>query len=115
MEDSTAMDDAKFAGQTALTNGVVLRIKHNGTGTYENVWNVHSNGEFGLLTFDSAYTSKAPAGYNGFRWRNTYAGQSKHGVTLRLELGEILEVLIQDDLTGLNKFHIMAQGHLVTD
>ena len=110
--DGLAMDDGKFGGINALTNGCVLR-RNNGVIT--NIWNVKSNGEIGLLCFDGAYTEKAPAGENGYRFRNTYAGQSKHGVTIRLEPGDTLEVLIQDDLTGLTDFQMMAQGHIVGD
>jgi len=112
IEDGTAMDDAKFGGITALTNGIVLRVNNT---EISNVWNVKSNGEIGLLCFDTEYTPKAPAGSYGFRFRNTYGGQNKHGVTLRLEAGDTLELLIQDDLTGLSSFNMMAQGHVVTD
>jgi len=114
IQGATSMDDGDFGDIAALTNGVVLR-KHDGSGGYQNQWNLKSNGEIGLLCFDSAYTDKAPAGSYGFRFRNTYAGQAKHGVTLRLLPGESLEILIQDDLTGLEDFRLMAQGHLVTD
>jgi len=110
--DGVAMDDGKFGGISALTNGVVLR--HNND-VLTNIWNSKTNGDFGLLCYDIAYTDKAPAGENGFRFRNTYAGPSKHGVTIRLEAGDTLEVLIQDDLTGLTDFNMMAQGHVVTD
>ena len=110
--DNLAMDDGKFGGISALTNGVVLR--HNNS-IINNIWNMKSNGDLGLLCFDIAYTDKAPAGENGFRFRNTYAGQDKHGVTIRLEPGDTLEILIQDDLTDLTSFCMMAQGHVVTD
>lgn len=110
--DDAAMDDGKFGGISALTNGIVFRL-HNGV--INNHWNAKTNGDLGLICFDSAYTEKAPAGENGFRFRNTYAGPSKHGVTLRLDEGETLEILIQDDLTGLTDFQMMAQGHVVTD
>jgi hypothetical protein len=112
IQDGTAMGDALFGGIAALTNGVVLR--HNNT-VINNIWNVKSNGDLGLLCFDIAYTDKPPAGSFGFRFRNTYAGQSKHGVTIRLAAGDTLEILIQDNLTGLESFIMMAQGHLVTD
>jgi len=113
IQDGTAMDDAKFGGITALTNGVVLRQNNS---TINNIWNAKSNGELGLLCYDTAYTTKPPAGTShGFRFRNTYAGPSKHGVTIRLDPGDILEVLIQDDLTDLETFNMMAQGHIVTD
>jgi hypothetical protein len=112
IQSATAMDDSKFGDiATGLEYGIVLRIKD---GTLTNLWNVKSNGEFGLLCFDTAYTTKPPAGTShGFRFRNTYGGQSKHGVTIRLLPGEVLELLIQDDLTGLEVFNMMAQGHVV--
>jgi hypothetical protein len=114
IEDELAMDDAKFGGITRLTKGIVLRTNHQ-DGTYTNHWNSKSNGEFALIAFDATYTDKAPAGQNGFRLRNTYAGQSKHGVTIRLAPGETLELLVQDNLTGLTDLGFMAQGHVVTD
>lgn len=110
--DDTAMDDAKFGGITALTNGIVLR---RNDGVITNYWNAKDNGKIRLICFDANYASKAPAGFFGFNFRNTYGGQSKHGVTIRLEAGETLELLVQDDLTGLTSFNMMAQGHFVTD
>lgn len=112
IQDGTAMDDAKFGGISALTNGVVLRLNN---GVMQNIWNIKSNGDIGLLCFDLNYSDKAPAGSYGLRFRNTFAGPSKHGVTLRLEADETLEIIIQDDLTDLEAFYIMAQGHLVGD
>lgn len=110
MSNSTAMDDGTFGGLDALTNGVVLRVNN---GIISNVWNIKSNGDIGLLCFDAQYSTRAPGGENGFRFRNTFAGQNKHGVTVRLMPGDILEILIQDDLTGLTDFQMMAQGHVV--
>ena len=112
IQSSAAMDDALFGNLAALTNGVVLRVNNT---RINNVWNIKTNGEFGLLCFDSTYTTKAPAGSFGYRFRNTYAGPTKHGVTLRLDAGDTLEVLIQDNLTSLESFRMMAQGHIVTD
>lgn len=113
IQSATAMDDGKFGDLTVLTKGIVLR--HNNS-VIDNIWNLKTNGEIGLLCFDTSYTDKPPAGTSyGFRFRNTYAGQDKHGVTIRLEPGDILELLIQDDLSGLEVFNMMAQGHVVTD
>ena len=108
--DQTAMDDAKFGGLTALTNGVVLRRKD---GYYFNIFNVKSNGEIGELAFDKVYDDKAPAGFYGFSSRLTFAGQNKVGVTIRLGPDDDLQVIIQDDLTGLDTFRIMVEGHIV--
>ena len=112
--DATAMDDSKFSGGTALTRGFVLRKKISDT-QYINYWNVKTNGEFGELAYDKTYDDKAPAGSYGVTVRLTYAGPSKHGVTIRLEPGESIEALVQDDFTGYTTGSLMAEGHFVTD
>lgn len=112
IQDDVVMDDAKFGGLPALTNGVVLR---NNNHIINNQWNVKTNGEIALLTFDTAYTPKAPAGSYGYRFRNTYNGLDKHGVVFRLSPTDTLEILIQDNLTLLEKFNMMAQGHYTTN
>lgn len=114
IQDGTVMDDGKFGGITALTNGCVFRRYIASSGTYQNFWNVKTNGDLALIGYDFSYTDKPPAGTSyGARFRITYAGQAKHGVTIRLEDGDILQFIVQDDLTGLEKFHVMAQGHRV--
>lgn len=114
IQSSTAMDDGKFGDQAALSNGCVLRRYVASSGTYQNFWNVKTNGDLALIGFDFSYADKPPGGTShGARFRITYGGQSKHGVTIRIEDGDILQFIIQDDLTGLEKFHVMAQGHRV--
>ena len=107
---SASMDDGKFGGLDPLANGCVLRHVN---GRNLNLWNVKTNGDIALICFDATYSTKSPAGENGFRFRNTFAGQSKHGVTLRLEPGDTLELIVQDDITGNTDFQMMAQGHEV--
>lgn len=110
--DATSMDDAKFAGGSALTRGCVLRKRLVG-GSYINYWNVKTNGDWGELAFDKNYDDKAPAGFYGISVRLTYGGQSKHGVVIRLSPGEAIEFLIQDDLTGLTTANFMVEGHFI--
>lgn len=112
LQDDVVMDDSDFGGLSALTNGIILRLNN---GVINNLWNAKTNGRLSLIGFDFNYTEKAPAGSYGARFRITYAGQDKHGVTLRLAPGDTLELIIQDDLTGLEAFNMMAQGHIVTD
>ena len=111
--DQSAMDDALFGGRGALTYGVALRKNDPASGNNCHYWNVKTNGAFGELSFSKTYEAKAPAGYYGFTARITYAGQDKHGVAIRLEQGQALELLIQDDLTALDKFHVTVEGHFV--
>lgn len=95
-----------------LTNGIVLRRIDGQT---RNVWNVKTNAELANLTYD--YTpllqSNPGQGVNGIIARFTFAGTDKHGVALRLFEGDVLQLLIQDDLSSLLSFHIIAQGHIV--
>lgn len=112
IQDATSMDDSKFGGDTALTRGILIRQKN---GTIHNIFNAKSNGEMALEMYDTNYTDKAPAGFFGFRARRSFAGQSKNGVAIRLETdtnGEF-QIVVQDDLTVLETFRIVVQGHLV--
>lgn len=111
LQDDVAMSDDKFGGGSALTKGIVLR--HN-NGSINNLWNAKTNGRLALICGgDFNYTDKAPATSFGARFRNSYAGTEKHGVTIRLEPGDILELLVQDDISGQEVFNMMAQGHVV--
>jgi len=109
LQDGTAMDDGKFGGVTALTNGCYMR---KSDGVISNFWNVKTNNDIALLGYDFSYSTAAPGGSYGARFRLTYAGQAKHGVAIRLAAGETLEFIVQDNLTGLEAFNMMAQGHV---
>lgn len=112
IEDDSAMDTAKFGGLLALTNGVVVRVNRNGY--YQTILNVKTNGEWAQRAYDVSYSDKAPAGTFGLAVRRSFGGEDKNGTPIRLNgaLGESIEVLIQDDLTGLTGFGIVLQGHL---
>lgn len=111
---SSAIDLALFANITALEKGLVLRKKD---GVYNNVFNVKSNGDIAGIMYDfNAQAATNPAqGQDGFISRLTFGGQSKIGVVQRLKIGEDLQVLIQDNLTGISKLEIIAEGHIVQD
>lgn len=110
--DQTTMDNSKFGGINALERGVVLRRVD---GINQNIFNIKTNGEMGELAFDKVYDDRAPSGFFGVSTRLTFAGQNKMGVTIRLGDNDDLQLVIQDDLTGLDTFRIMAQGHVVED
>lgn len=110
--DQTAMDDNKFGGLTALPRGIVLRVKN---GIYKNIFNVKTNGQFRARNYDAEYTDKAPAGYYGFSSRRTFGGRHKNGVVLKLNAvtNDEAQLIIQDDLTLLDTFELIIQGHEV--
>lgn len=115
ISDGSPMDDSLFGGITALTNGVQLRQRN---GSYYNVFNFKSNGDI-AEHFDVplVYSDKAPAGEYGLRAQRTLGGPSGTGVTIRLDgdTDDEMQILVQDDLTGLLHFHMVAQGHVVGD
>jgi len=106
------MDDAKFGGITALSKGIVVRVKD---GYMKNIFYARSNNDLREQTFDVVYADKAPAGQYGLGCRRTFNGQEKNGVTIRLDgsSNDQLQIYLQDNLTGLTKMSIIAQGHVV--
>lgn len=116
--DATAMDDGLFGGGTELTNGVVFRVKYNGK--YKNIFTARTNGDFRLRSFDVNYVDATlgPGGLYSFGCRRSFNGQDKNGVSIRLENDvdpDEFQVIIQDDLTVLDGFNLVLQGHLVED
>lgn len=113
MRDEEDMDFTTFGGLPELANGCVLRV-NNGDGTYRNIFNFKSNGELLEQAFDGLFLQPKQGGtIKGFVAKLTWGGQGNHGVAVRLDgaLGEALELVIQDDLTGLTRFNMTAQGH----
>jgi hypothetical protein len=110
--DQTAMDDAKFGGIAALTNGVSLRAT-TAAGRTVIFANWKSNYDMKLDMYDVDYSTKAPSGFFGLNGRWTF---TKAEVIAELD-GDAspiqkLELLIQDDLTGLDTFFMRAQGRV---
>lgn len=113
---TSAVDLDKFANLTSLTNGVVMR-RVRSDGRIDNVFNVKSNLEIAGILFDyTPYAATNPVqGIDGFVCRLTFAGQEKIGVVKRLEPGDDLQVLIQDNLSTITLLEMIAEGHVVED
>jgi hypothetical protein len=109
-------DHSLFGNIAALTNGLVLRRVDGDT---RNNWNVKTNGDFAVLSYDVDYNSRSvPAGSWSATIRYTFAGQDKHGVAVRLQPGDALEAIVQDNLTSggdLLEMRIIAAGHVVRE
>ncbi len=110
---ATAMGDDTFGDLSALTNGILVRKKLNGV--YYNIFNCKTNGDFRSALGIGEYTQKAGGGDYSFSSRHQFGGQSGFGTVVRLNgsLGEELQIVIQDDLTGLSTFYATAIGHEV--
>jgi hypothetical protein len=107
----TAVSLVEFGDLTALERGLVLRKRNN---VIENIFNVKSNNELsGIMQFEPIVASNPGQGIDGFRAELIFAGQENIGVAIRLPIGEDLEVLNQDLLTGLTILEITAKGHIL--
>lgn len=111
MLDGTAMDDGLFGGIPALTNGLILRIFN---GLHKTIFNFKTNLDIKQFCYDLTYSSKAPAGQFGLAARISFGGQDKHGVVLRVSGTDVIQWIVQDDLTGLISLVNSAEGHKVT-
>lgn len=109
---TSSMDDSTFCGEPELDRGFLVR-KKKVNGNFINYFKVNTNGQWIDLAFDGRSSDRAPAGEFGFGTRLTYAGPSKHGVVIRLEMGECIQGVNQDDLTGLTYAILMVEGHFV--
>lgn len=101
---------SKFGGLAALTNGVLIRVvDRSGTviSDFLNGASIQKNCDFVLLAgIDVLKTSGTDL--VDIRWTLS-AGL---GGPLILKDEESLEIVVQDNLTGLDEFRVMAQGRL---
>jgi hypothetical protein len=99
-----------FADITALSKGVVVRARNGST---YNILNIKSNREIAGIfdTFEVVAALNPAQGEDGFR--AVLELRSTLGVVARLSAGEDLEVIIQDNLTGITALSITASGHIV--
>jgi len=112
--DNAEMDDSKFGALAALTNGLVLQYTHSGV-VYA-VGNVKTNGQL-RLTCSGEYALKAPAGSYGFSAVCHLGGQENAGVVIRLDGDheDQIQLIVQDNLTGLTSATALVIGHVVED
>jgi hypothetical protein len=107
---ATAGTLAEFGDLAALVKGLVFRRID---GEFKNIFNVKTNGDIANIAFDFEFFTAAGQGQDGFAARLTFAGQNKMGTTLRIGPGEDLQMLVQDNLVGLDDLTIIAEGSLV--
>jgi hypothetical protein len=110
MTDDASMDTSRFAAGPALTRGLVFRVCNSFQKT---IFNWKTNGEIQQYCYDVDFTSRAPAGFSGLSARVTFAGPAKHGVTLRIGANDVLQWVVQDDLTDIETLRIALEGHEV--
>jgi len=111
MTDATAGDMGTFGGMAALTNGIVFRVRRGGNFSTLGVW--RSNEDLASSLFDVRFDTRAGGG-------GTYGVTAcidllalRAGIELEGTSGDRLEILVQDNLTGLLNLKVIAQGHKV--
>lgn len=111
--DNLELDDTKFGGLAALTNGVAMRIST--ASGYFNLGVAKTNGDLFLLLSEGQYSDKAGGGgYAGF-WSGLI--RERLGVTARISgaNNDAIQVLVQDDISDLTTMEIVVQGHTVLE
>jgi len=113
MECGGACSWAEFGDQTALTNGLILR--KSTASTLHNILNAKSNKELANVMYDlDILLAAGPAAVDAVKGRMTFSGLSKMGTVVRLDSGEDLEFIVQDNISGLTTFKVFAEGYVST-
>ena len=110
MEDNTAMYESTFGGLTALTKGIVGRITD---GYSKNLFLCSNNSGFREYGFATSYPDKVPSGTFAF-WADKNF-KTINGSVLRIDgtTNDKIEIIVQDNLTGLSKLAVTVHGHVV--
>lgn len=105
-------DDGLFGSIAALTNGCTLRAYNGLADQFRTFTNWKSNGDIKMDMFDLIYTDKAGPGVFGTNGRGSIKIGTGAVPAISGANGDYIELLVQDDLTGLIKFNLKGQGHL---
>lgn len=115
MTHSTAGDLGLFGNQAALTNGVVLRAYNGTTGQYRTFTNWKANSDMKDDMYDVDFDIRSGGqGTFGTTGRASIKIGSGASPNISGANGDYIEILIQDNLTGLVTYRIKGQGHLET-
>lgn len=96
-----------------ITNGILRGIQiRRVDGTYRNVVNFKTNMEMKEAMYDLEIQTVASQAQDGITGRFTF---EKLGQVIRIGAGEDLQIIIQDDLSSLTSFSVLAEGSEVVD
>lgn len=110
MTHSSAGDLGLFGNLAALTNGCLIRVRVSGV--YHTFTNWKSNADIKRDFYDVEFDARSGGGgIFGTSARGTF---SKLGVAIKLNgaNGDRLELVLQDNLSGLTTLRINGQGHV---
>lgn len=111
MTHTSAGDNGLFGDLAALTNGVVVRVYKGGLGLYRTVTNWRTNSDMVTDFYNVTYAARSGGG-GAFGTNGQFSILNSGSIiVLNGDDGDLMEILIQDDLSGLNSYVIKAQGH----
>lgn len=108
---TTKPDYSDFGDITALTNGVLLRKRNGDT---QNIGAAKTNIELASQAGRWQLLESSISGY-GFIADFEFAGENNLNTPIIIKPGDDLEIVIQDDLTGLISFSCVAFGRVKAD
>jgi len=103
-------DYIEFGNIAALAKGVIVRVANGET---RNLFNIKSNEDLNLYAYDLSFLDGVKHGTFGVTARLTFGSLGKHGTAIKITPGEAMEVIIQDDLTDLTNFRMVAEGYVI--
>lgn len=112
VEDSGSFDSGSYGNGIVLTNGIEVRVQ-DGSGTISDMTNgipVKTNPHWKRLCYDAVRSNYGTGNESlGVRWTFTKAGQF---IRLDGDSNERLEVLLEDDFSGLVAHNFLVQGYI---
>lgn len=109
---ATEPDDSKFGDLSALTRGVLFRANYVDQAFF-NLYNAKTNRDLKEAADVFEYTDKAGGGRFGSAMLTRLGGQGGYGVVVRVSQDVRMEMIVQDDLSALYSFEVVARGHIV--
>ena len=112
MTDAAVMHEGLFGNIARLTKGIIGRRTD---GQISNYFLISNNVGFFQNGYETYYPAKAPSGVYSFNARKKF--MEIHGNVIALEgiTADELQIIVQDDLTGIDEFTVTVQGHIVED
>lgn len=109
IQSTSSMDFSTFGSAPALRVGMMLRVKRS-DGAFINLFNYKSNGALVVRGFEHYFQQKVGGGLHSFICEVGFNGQEQRGVVVRVDgdLGEELQLVVQDDLTAISQSLIQA-------
>jgi len=107
---ATQPDMSKFGDLNALVKGIIIR--HYKNGSLKNIVTIKSNMGLSLFSYETMFYDNAKQGAYGVTSKIMFAGQENFGSCIEIKPGDYLELLVQDDLSGLKSFRVRAEGYI---